>query len=241
MAIHGQTQRGWAKASPTQLVHMQCGSSQFVNQRLSRPLRQDACTAALLPAYAVSAQERCRQRGGSSGHCGRSVITDVAGLGLLQGRDQRVKTQIHVQTRAIFPIFTGQLFKGCYLDSVFETEMWYLGNLKASTKQEVDLQDLGVPVNKKTRNIWIISFLSFILLFICIWKPWKCLSTFLITFLVWPEAGNAFSEYPWGLSKYLWGCSRWTCLCSVTKNPPGFGIGRNRFLFISLADLLSDI
>lgn len=73
-------------------------------------------------------------------------------------------------------------------------------NLKASAKQEVKLQDLVVPVNKKTINIWIISFILFILLFICIWKPWKCLSTFLITFLVWPEAGNAFSEYPWGLS-----------------------------------------
>ena len=48
---------------------------------------------------------------------------DVAGPGLLQGRDQRVKTQIHVQTSAIFPILTGQFFKGCYLNLVFETEM----------------------------------------------------------------------------------------------------------------------
>lgn len=48
---------------------------------------------------------------------------DVAGLGLLQGRDQRVKTRIHVQTRAVLPILIGQICKGCYLDSVFETEM----------------------------------------------------------------------------------------------------------------------
>lgn len=48
---------------------------------------------------------------------------DVAGLGLWQGRDQRVKTGIHVQTRAVLPVLTGQICKGCYLDSVFETEM----------------------------------------------------------------------------------------------------------------------
>lgn len=197
MAVHGQTQRGRAKASPTQLLRIQCGSSPFVNQPVLQLLRQYARTATLLPAYAVSALEHFRERGGSWGHCGRRFIMDVAGLGLWQGRDRRVKTGIHVQTRAVLPVLTGQICKGCYLDSVFETEMWYLHNLKASAKQEVKLQDLVVPVNNKTINIWIISFILFILLFICIWRPWKCLSTFLITFLVWPEAGNAFSEYPW--------------------------------------------
>lgn len=71
--------------------------------------------------------------------------------------------------------------------------------LKASAKQEVKLKDLVDPFNEETINIWIISFSLFILLFICIWKPWKSLRSFLITFLVWPEAGNAFNEYPRGL------------------------------------------
>lgn len=77
----------------------------------------------------------------------------MAGLGLLQGRDRRANTQNHVQTRAVLLMLTGQLFKGCYLDSVFETEMWYFVNLKASTKQEVKLEHLVVPINKKTMNI----------------------------------------------------------------------------------------
>lgn len=75
----------------------------------------------------------------------------MAGLGLLQGK--RANTQNHVQTRAVLPMLTGQLFKGCYWDSVFETEMWYFGNLKASTKQEFKLEHLEVPINKKTINI----------------------------------------------------------------------------------------